>query len=499
VIDYLTEREEPRWTRWLLLVFVPLAWLYWTGAWGNSDTFNTTHEASRSNDQKVYIKLAQDLKQSGYEMYTPRQRTPGYSYVLSVFYNDSYAPAPGEIEGEKYSMRWFHRCREISVWISMIGLAGLYFFFRRFLGRVESGFFVAALGCMLFVFRAGYTQPEVLYWSLKLPLFFLMWRMLIKPSWLLGGVCGVLTALGFMVKGGTQPLLLLFVVSFGLKLLWDWFRERGELKSYGIQAIKGALVPALFIALLFPYFHYSYKQFGEPFYSVYSKYLMWTLPEVTETSKDGKNEYLYIDRRKTRAIQDTHAAYHPITLADYRIELKEFKERYNEEYIEPDGLPSASRYLERQNLSQIIARGMQGVERTNARMLKYYHSSWDFLRRVMMIALVVALVRWRRVLSVFKERAYLPFYFVGFFAGYAFLYGWYDALRIGPRLMLGLYPMALFAAFYFVRNFTDDLAVPFRGKRLLVSKLLNVVFVVLLAYHARKVFTNDLYLYFSGT
>lgn len=489
---YLTEREEPAWTRWLLLLFVPLAGLYWVAAWGHSNTFNTTHEASRKNDQNVYIKLAQDLKHLDYKVRTPRQRTPGYSYLLSVFYSDKLDPTP-ELDGdEHYSMRWFHRCRALGIWISVACLIGLFFFFRRFLPRVESAFLVSAIACLLYVFRSGYTQPEVLYWSLKLPLFYLMWRMLVKPTWLLAMTCGLLSATAFMVKAGIQPMLLLFVVSFGFKLAWDWLRERGPFRPYLLRALQGSLVPLLYLAVLSPYFLYSYKQFGKPFYSVYSEYLMWTLPEVQV------GDLLYVDRHKTRAIQDARSAFVPITLEDYRRELKRFKKMHDEPYVEPDALPSSSRYLQRQTPEQILARGLQGVERNHKRMNKYYRSSWNFLRMLMFSALVIGIVRWRRVWQLLKEKPYLPFYFLGFFTGYLFLYGWYDALRIGPRLMLGLYPIALFSALMLIHSFTSDLVLPFKGKQILVSRLLNLVFIAMLARYAYKVYTDELYLYFSG-
>ncbi len=528
MLDYLTREEEPRWTRWLLLLFVPLGALYLVGARGNSDTHNNTVEAMYANDQKVYIRLAQDLKQSGWTKITPRHRTPGYPYVLSPFFTDDLAT---DIGGkDPVSLEWFARARTLSIWLSVVCLAALYFFSRRVFPVFESALFVAAAACLLYVFRAGYTQPELLYWTGNLVVFVLLMRMLVRPGWGLAAACGALAALTHLVKAGTQPLMLLFVASFGLKLVWDWLRERTAMEVLGKRLLQGALVPVCFLICLAPYLINSHRMYGEAFYSIYSKYLMWTIPEVEVNGK------LYVDKLKTWAVQNAGAGYRQITVDEYRAKLENLKRKSGEPYVEPDGLPTMGRYFKKQTLPEILARPQQGIRSTWKRMEKYYPSSWRFLKIVMWVALGFAVAGWRWTLPMLRRHGYVALYAVGFFAGYMFLYGWYDALRIGPRLMLGLYTPALFTALMLIhfsgREVTlgsvardlGSLASRFRpgGDRapeagdtsprglgsVRATRLANLVLAVLLTAAAISIFADgnsdipeergELYRYFSG-
>ena len=496
MLDYFTSEEEPRWTRWLLLLFIPLGALYLIGAKGNSETFNTSRDAMYANDQKVYLRLAQDLKQSGWSLVTPRHRTPGYPYVISPFFSDDLAVEDGS--KDPVSLAWFERARTVSIGLSVVCLIALYFFFRRVFPLVESSLLVASIACLLYVFRAGYTQPELLYWTLNLVLFFLLMRMLLLPSWRLAAVAGALSAPTFLVKAGTQPLLLLFVVSFGLKLLWDRFAAGTSWRETGVRLAQGALVPVLFIVCLLPYLINSNRVYGEPFYSIYSKYLMWTLPEVE------KNDKLYVDKLKTWAVQNAGAGAGVISVDDYRAKLKILKRKAGQPYVEPDGLPSLGRYFEKQSFAEIVARPKQGIRSTWKRMEKYYPSSWQFLKTVLWIALALALISWRWSLQGLKRHGYVAFYAVGFFVGYLILYGWYDALRIGPRLMLGLYTPALLLGMLVIYLAGRELSL--KGVRL--GRVVNLALLVLLSVTAVKILgdknsdvseeRSELYRYFSG-
>jgi hypothetical protein len=396
------------------------------------------------------------------------------------------------------SLAWFERARTVSIGLSVVCLIGLYFFFRRVFPRVESSLLLASIACLLYVFRAGYTQPELLYWTLNLVLFFLLMRMLLQPSWRLAAVAGVLSAPTFLVKAGTQPLLLLFVVSFGLKLLWDRRAEGTSWRETGVRLAQGALVPVLFVVCLLPYLINSNRTYGEPFYSIYSKYLMWTLPEVE------KNDKLYVDKLKIWAIQNAGAGAGVISVDQYRAKLETLKKKAGEPYVEPDALPSAGRYFEKQSFEEIVARPRQGIRSTWKRMEKYYPSSWSFLKTVLWIALAMAVISWRWSLEGLKRHGYVALYALGFFVGYLVLYGWYDALRIGPRLMLGLYTPALFLGMLVIYFAGRELTL--KGVR--VGRVVNVVLLVLLTFTAVKVLGDngsdvvmergELYRYFSG-
>ena len=120
MLSYFTSPEEPRWTRWLLLLFIPLALLYYVAGKGNGETKN--HDVT-DKDQKVYLNTASRIAHDPIGYVTPRQRTPGYPYFLSMFYSKEKFDMP---EGSKppFSLDWFERGKQINLVLSMFMLGG---------------------------------------------------------------------------------------------------------------------------------------------------------------------------------------------------------------------------------------------------------------------------------------------------------------------------------------------------------------------------------------
>ena len=190
-------------------------------------------------------------------------------------------------------------------------------FYARTLSATYAAVALTITAFTIYMFRAGYTQPELLYWTLNSILYFLLWRFLLKPGWLLGAICGFLAAVAFFVKAGTLPLIYLFVAAFGFKMAWEWLVLK---KGWSWKTCaQGALVPALFFLTLSPYFLHSWKTFGSPTYSAYSKYIMW-----------GE------DKDEMWAINTARAAEHPVTDGDFQ---REYRKHYLNRY--PDADPAS--------------------------------------------------------------------------------------------------------------------------------------------------------------
>ena len=395
-----------------------------------------------------------------------------------------------------------------------------------------------ASGLLLFVYKAGYVQPELSYWVLNTILFVLMGRMLLKPGWRLATTCGVLSALTYFVKAGTQPLLFLFFVTWSIKVLWDYFSYRrrkgrglldeGEEAPKNLRAIgQGALVIALFFVLLVPYLLATQKTFGKPFYSVYTEYMMWLPLE--------EGEDYFIDKDYMWAFYGAGARERLITVDEFNTELEErvrkrvvkgSKGKLDEAQIDAQvaaqykplsELPSASGYFDEHPFSEGVGRLQAGIERTQKRMNKYYRRAGAMLRVVGRLALVGLALRvlmglWARFLPERKfvvedlgargglarlltRAPYVIFYALGFFCGYLVLYAWYDALRVDARLLLSLYLPALFCGVLAIKFLLDGLVAPrlIAGRPLYLGKVVNLFLLLTLTYLSIRLLGGELY------
>ena len=509
--------------RWLALLFVPLLLLYYVAAKGNSETKN--HEV-KAKDQKVYLNTASRIAQDPAGYVTPRQRTPGYSYFLSLFYSKEKFDVPAGTS-PPFALAWFERGKAINLNLSVVLLAGLFLFCRARLPLVESGIITVASGLLLFTYKAGYVQPELSYWVLSTALFVLMARMLLEPGWWLATACGLLSVLTYFVKASTQPLLFLFLVTWMFKLLWDCLsyrhrrargllREGEEAPRTWRNAAQGGLVISIFMLMLVPYYSGTYKHFGKPFYSVYTEYMIW-LPMEDDGSYLVSKDYMW-------AFYEAGVRERRISVDDFNTELRKrvvkrvaetypgepsgeaFEARIADEYRPLDELPSASGYFKKHGLKSGVARISAGLERTQRRLDKYYLRADSMLSFVWKMVIAGAALRllmclWRRFrpgrrfivedlaqrspfASLVARSPYLLFYACGFFVGYLVLYAWYDALGLDARLMLSLYLPLLFTGIVVLRSLFEGLVIPrlIGGRPLYLGKSVNLLLLVVLSY-----------------
>ena len=470
-----TEKRKSKPGRWLcllpllLLAMIPL---YLYAARAHTAKFN--HDYFQ-NDQKVYLRMAQKLKSTHYTYFTSRQRTPGYPYLLSTIWDESYRPD----KGAKVNSDWFERAKQFNINLSVYLLIALaVFFYFTVGGAIPSMLATSACAFLLYVFRAGYTQPELLYWTFNVVAYYLLMRMLWAPAWGLAIAGGAITALAYFVKAGTQPLMILFVVSYAFKLLWDWMYNKQRPSASLI--LKGALVPVVFMAVLAPYLYGTYKVFGNPFYSTYSEHLMWV--------RYGEDSY----KTEMYAVMDAGAADKPLT-------EEAFQEAWGKLSKDPPPeIPTFSRYAKEQSLGDFIQRPIDGIITNEKRIKEHYPSVYEFLEWLIMTAIAIALLNIRQLWA--HSLKYLPvvIYVTGFFAGYLLLYGWYDGLRIGARLMLSLYVPAVFTFIWFISRYSQGLSINLKNYSIDIRNCVLAILAIVLTIRVVVVFTSELYLLYSG-
>ncbi len=355
--------------------------------------------------------------------------------------------------------------------------------------------------------------------------------MLFSPSWRLAVTCGVLSAVTYFVKAGTQPLLLLFAVTWGIKVLWDaWIgrREPGPARSALTALGQGASVIAIYLLLMTPYFVGTARKFdGKPFYSVYTEYMMW-LP------MDARSDDFSVDRDHMWGFYYAGARNHPITVEQFnasyeravreRLRREAEKAGWPEEKLEKKvaqqfqpvtELANARQYFERYPVAHSIDRVKHGFTMLEKRIKKYYKRAEglvSFTFKVAAAGLALRLLwgalarsgRWPGRLRLahrgdpalpefLKRRPYALFYVAGFFIGYAVLYAWYDALGIGPRLFLSLYVPLLFVAVWSTHHLFRPLEIELPKLRLRLSLVANILLVIMLAYLSHRLMTGELY------
>jgi hypothetical protein len=416
----------------------------------------------------------------------------------------------------------------------------LFLFCRTCLPLVESGLVTVASGLLLFTFKAGYVQPELSYWVLNTILFALLGKMLLSPSWRLAVVCGLLSVVTYFIKAGTQPLLLLFVVTWMIKLLWDWFSYRRrsgrgrldegeEAPRVPILFAQGASVIAIYLVLLTPYFIGTKKQFGDPFYSVYTEYMMWLPMDEGEdflVDRDYMWAFYYAGARSRRiTVEEFNASLQRTVRSRLKKEGKgklsdaELDARVAERYKPAAALPNRADYFELYPPSHGVERVQSGLRMLQKRIRKYYKRAMGMGDLVIKLALAALLLHglislWDRYLPgrrfVVEDRSppgalrracarrpYVFFYVLGFFVGYLVLYAWYDALGIGPRLMLSLYLPLLFTAVLAAHYLFRGLVVPNAIARqpIYLGRVANLILLVALTYLSFKLMTGELYQY----
>jgi len=342
----------------------------------------------------------------------------------------------------------------------------------------------------------------------------------------------------YFVKAGTQPLLFLFLVTWALKLLWDWrsfrWRERrGRLDEgeqappLGTLALQGGLVSAIYLLLLTPYFIGTHKKFGDPLYSVYTEYMMW-LPMEAEGSFQVNRDYMWAfyysgARSKPIIVDDFNRSLERTVRSRLKREGKgkltaeQLDARVAQAYQPVAELPNRKNYFARYPLGHGVDRVANGFTMLEKRIRKYYKRAMSMVDYAFKLALAGLLLRggrwlWRRyrpgkafivedlaprgaLIGICARHPYLLFYALGFFVGYLVLYAWYDALGIGPRLMLSLYVPLLFTAILGLHFVFRGLVVPcaVRGRPLYLGKVANLLLLAVLTYLSFKLLTGELY------
>jgi hypothetical protein len=257
------------------VVLLSLAAFYYAGATAHSRALNTLRGRA---DQSGYLWDAVAIyngRHGGPDILIgERNRMPVYPWLLSWLYDPALSPDEFFDLGKKWNIR-----------LSLVLLLGLWIVVRRYLPSLAAMNFILAIAFGCFVFKAGYMQVELLYYSLFF-LVFLVCCLLLRnrpprQTLALALLGGTLAALAHLTKAAVLPFVVVFLLVYGaraLALLRGWrgaAKEKPALYTVAVPAIAMVVFMASFLGVLAPYLINSKRTFGRYFYNVNTTFYIW--------------------------------------------------------------------------------------------------------------------------------------------------------------------------------------------------------------------------------
>lgn len=452
----LSRGRSVRRSVWVLLaiaVGVGLAIVYWRGAQQNLIRVNTD---PGQRDQNAYIGYAEDLLNEDYSHVGNRNRMPVYSFLLSFALN------PAELREVA-----FVRAKYFSVGLSLALLAAIGALFFRSFSPLEASTLLLITAFALYIFRAAYVQPELLYYTLVAFLFVSMLRYLTRPSIGLAVAIGVLAGLAHLTKASVLPGLVLFLlVAFGWGLgraLRDARRTRGvPIESFS-HAVNLALVVGFFLLTVFPYIKNSWYRFGRPFYNVNSTFYVWydTWEEVERGTKTQGDRSGWPDMPASQ-------------------------------------IPSYGKYIREHTPGDMVGRLLHGASLT----IDEAVGSYGYAKYIVLfsLALLLALgLNRRRLGDGFRRYPQVAIFLIVYFVAYAVLYAWFAQIVDGNRLVLALLAPLLLSLAYGIRFALHDRNFECLGRRVSLLNLVYALFLVVVVLDIRAVTTYRILSMFGGS
>ncbi len=388
--------------KWLVggLILLWLA-LYLYGAWVQARDRNTFMWGV---DQRAYAIYARDLARTDYQYPGDRNRMPLYPILQSLHYREGMS-----------LWRFFNEGQAINIALSVVFLAGLYLILRKRLPPLMVLNFLLITSFTLFMFKAGYFQTELLFYFLFFCTYLMLGDLLVKPDPILALVAGGTLALAHLSKASTLPALVLFVGLMGMKSAKDILTpdpsplSREGRKNLIQKSLTLALVPLIFLVIVYPYLRYSHQVYGHYFYNVNSTFYFWA-------SSSHEAEYV-----------EAHG------------------DRVGWPDLPEDEIPSMRRYLREHDLLDIAERFQIGLQRSLVSHTSLDYGYLKFVGLFTLVSLGAATFNARMLRQMLnRQNVWQVLFRAGFLGGYFASYVWYALINSGQRFMLSIFLPYLF-------------------------------------------------------
>lgn len=385
--------------KWLIggLVGLWLA-LYLVGAYVQARDRNTFMWGV---DQRAYATYARDLARNDYQFPGDRNRMPLYPMLQSLHYREGMS-----------LWRFFNEGQAINIGLSVVFLVGLYAILRKRLPPLLLLNFLLITSFTVFMFKAGYFQTELLFYFLFFCTYLMLGDLLVKPDPLLAMVAGGTLALAHLSKASALPALALFMGLMGAKNILtpnpSPLSSEGR-KDFIRKWLTLALVPLIFLIILYPYLRYSHQVYGHYFYNVNSTFYFWA-------SSSHEAEYV-----------EAHG------------------DRLGWPDLPDDEIPSMRRYIREHDVLDMAERLQIGLQRSFVSHTTLDYGYLKFLALFTLASLLAALFNWRGLWQLLNRQTIWQVIFrAGFLGGYFASYVWYALINSGQRFMLSIFLPYLF-------------------------------------------------------
>jgi hypothetical protein len=365
------------------------------------------------SDQEAMLNFVRGLEASGFRDLGTRDFLPGFPALASPFVDGSL------IEREMYAQG-----KTFNIGLSLVMLAAIYLISRRYFDWLLAGLLTAIAGLTLFIYKAPYFQPELLYYFLSFVAFVLMLELLRRPNWLVAIGAGLLLAAANYVKASVLPAVLLFTAAMLAQAAFAGWVERQGLRIVGRFVGMLAVAWLAFLLPLAPYLAESKATYGSYFYNVNSTYFIWF--DSWGEAKASEQVFHY-----TAGVPD----------------------------VSKDQLPSLQNYLRTHDLGEIVQRFADGFVNQGANWLNTF-ALISFPLLFLLALGVLAYQRWPRVRELVQGHPVLTAFILLYFVGYTTLFAWYGPIAdySDRRFTYGLYLPLLFCAFFGLKQLSQPSA-----------------------------------------
>jgi hypothetical protein len=337
-----------------------LAVVYVAGATEHAQRVNTS---KARGDQSGYLWDAQNMYSNWHGTNPPiligeRNRMPLYAAFLAAFWSPTWS-----------NDEFFAKAKIWNIYLSLGLLVVLAIVFAYYLPPLPATNLTLIVAFGYFIFKAGYTQSELLFYFLWFLTFLLFWDLItrtasLKITCVRAVAAGVLGALAHLTKASVLPLVAIFL----LVVVVEAFRVmRLDARAARVKLVTALIVGASFLLVLSPYIRANKRVFGHYFYNVNTTFYIW---------------YDDWPQASVGTIKHGDGVGWPA--------------------MPPDELPSGSRYWREHTVSQIVSRIGGGFWDMVDRSYKTY---WYFKYVVLYLVCALALaVRARKDLTALIRR-----------------------------------------------------------------------------------------------
>jgi PA14 domain len=270
--------ERSHWTlrRWvrvgaLAALAIALATFYLIAAGEHARVMNLS---KARGDQTGYLADAEQIYanwhgRTPHALIGERNRMPLYAGFLALFYDP-------KLSDDEY----FVVARTWNIRLSLALLALLAGAFAWYLPPLVAANLTLITTFGVFIFKAGYAQSELLFYTLFFATFVVLLRLVeMRRSLWLATAGGALAALTYLTKAAVAPLVGIFVVVVCARSLLEFlgFTHSGARDVRALLRTLASLVALLaaFLVVLAPYLVQNKRTFGRYFYNVNTTFYIW--------------------------------------------------------------------------------------------------------------------------------------------------------------------------------------------------------------------------------